>query len=600
MARGNGLQDLYAQVNAKRLMADVEAIARWVRLSGTPEEMQSFRYVQRQLRAAGCKTHLILHDAYISLPGPASLRVTPAGGETSLLACITHSFAASTSPDGLEAPVVYAGGGTAADLAAARASGRIAILDGLATPDRVHGGQVAGAVGLVFLNRDPLVHEMIVSTVWGSPTLDSVGRLPRLPVVSVAREAGNRLREVVKAGGARLRITAEVDTRWRQTPILIADLPGASDDTFVMMAGHLDSWHRGAMDNGTANATMLEVARVMAKVKRYRGVRFAFWSGHSHGRYSGSTWYADHHWDELNARCVAHVNIDSVGARGAEINRHAFAMPETRGVADRVIAGLVHQRFEGGRVGRMGDQSFLGVGVPSLLMSVSEQPAGGPDASTDFNLRTGGATGGLGWWWHTTDDTPDKIDPQRLVRDCRIYLGIIHAFSTSPVLPLDYAATARDWTQKLTAVTRAAGRHVNVGPTIAAARRLGGGAQALARAAQTVSKSANRQAVRVINQALMELGRALIPIGYTQTGRFDHDPAMEQRDVPLLAAARALADAEPDHARHLAVRAVRDLNAVRYALARAADLAQAAVLEVRGARQSVSDRARRAVRRRAG
>ena len=43
MARGNGLQDLYAQVNAKRLMADVEAIARWVRLSGTPEEMQSFR-----------------------------------------------------------------------------------------------------------------------------------------------------------------------------------------------------------------------------------------------------------------------------------------------------------------------------------------------------------------------------------------------------------------------------------------------------------------------------------------------------------------------------------------------------------------------------
>src|SRR3972149_2195854 len=113
MARGNGLQDLYAQVNAKRLMADVEATARWVRLSGTPGELQSFRYVQRQLRAAGCKTHLILHDAYISLPGPASLRVTPAGGETSLLACITHSFAASTSPDGLEAPPVLAARGPA-------------------------------------------------------------------------------------------------------------------------------------------------------------------------------------------------------------------------------------------------------------------------------------------------------------------------------------------------------------------------------------------------------------------------------------------------------------------------------------------------------
>ncbi len=574
---------LYAHVNAQRLMADVDAIARWVRLSGTPDELEAFKYVQRQLRAAGCKTQLILHDAYISLPGRASLTVLSPGGNQATVPCVTHSFSTSTGPDGVEGPAVSGGSGTPGDMGTVRVAGRIAVVDGLATPDRVHAGQMAGVAGLIFLNRDPLVHEMIVSPVWGSPTLDAAGGLPRLPVVSVAQRDGDRLREAVKAGGARARITAEVDTRWRKTPILIADLPGAVEDTFVMLAGHLDSWHRGAMDNGTANATMLEVARALAKTRRYRGVRFAFWSGHSHGRYSGSTWYADHHWDELDARCVAHVNVDSVGGRGAVINRHAYAMPETRGVADRVISALARERFKGGRVGRAGDQSFLGVGIPSLLMSLSEMPADSPDASLDFNIRTGGATGGLGWWWHTTDDTPDKIDPVTLERDCKIYLGIVHALCTEPVLPLDYEATAKEWLTKLQLLRKAAGRQVDLGPTIAAARRLVAATQDLARVERSLRTSPNRKAVGALNKGLMALGRALIPIGYTRTGRFDHDPALEQRDVPLLAAIGALGEATGDDARHLAVRAVRDLNAVRAALTQAADVAKTAARDARQA-----------------
>ena len=86
-----------------------------------------------------------------------------------------------------------------------------------------------------------------------------------------------------------------------------------------VFSGHVDSWHYGAMDNGTANATMLEVARLLAQHRDelYRGLRVIFWSGHSHGRYSGSTWYVDNHWEELHDRCVAHVNVDSTGARGA-------------------------------------------------------------------------------------------------------------------------------------------------------------------------------------------------------------------------------------------------------------------------------------------
>jgi len=601
MAKRASTSPPYDQVSARRLMADTAALAQWVRLSGTPEELEAFKYTQRQLRAAGCRTTLILHDAFISLPGPASLAVARAGEPTGSVPCVTHSFAASTGPDGIEAPMVYAGGGTPVEFATASPQGKIAVVDGLANPARVQAGQAAGAVGLVFLNRDPLVHEMIVSTVWGSPTLEQLARLPRIPVVSVARADGDRLREIAQTGGARLRITAQADTGWRQTPILTGDLPGEVDDTFVLFAGHIDSWHRGAMDNGTANATMLEIARVMARQKRYRGIRFAFWSGHSHGRYSGSTWYADHYWNELNARCVAHVNVDSTGGVGSVINRHAYAMPETRGLADRVIRTVADERFEGGRVGRMGDQSFLGVGVPSLFMDVSEQPGDSPHASRDFSVFSGGATGGLGWWWHTTDDLPDKIDPAALERDAKIYLGIIHALSTEPVLPLDYHATAVVWHKRLQALRKGAGRWVDLRPAVAEAARLVEATARMARRAEALRKAPRAGAVRAHNAGVMALGRALIPVDYTMAGRFGHDPALEQRDVPLLASVRALAGASPDHARHLAVQAVRDLNAVRFALAQGAAVTTGAANQARRRITAASsDPARRAARRPAG
>jgi peptidase M28-like protein/PA domain-containing protein len=572
-----GGHPLFDQVKVDRMISDVNALAQWDRLSGTPEELQAFRYVQRQLKGAGVKTTLLIHDAFISLPGPAGLHVTPAGKMATPLRCVTHSFSAVTSPDGFEADATYLADASAADFTAATVAGKIAVVDGLANPARVYAGEAAGAVGMVFLNRDRLVHEMIVSTVWGSPPPEHLNRVPHIPVVSVAQPEGDRIREFLsKPGGAKIKLTTQVDTGWRKTPLLIGELRGSVEDSFVLISGHVDSWHKGAMDNGTANATMLEVARIMAKQKRYRGVRFAFWSGHSHGRYSGSTWYADNHWDELNANCVVHVNVDSTGGMGSVINRHAFSMPETRGVADRVIRTVEGSGgFEGGRIGRMGDQSFVGVGIPSLLMDVSEQPGDSPHASRDFNLPTGGSTGGLGWWWHTTDDLPDKIDPAALARDAKVYLGIVHAFATEPVVPLDYNAVAQAWVERLRGIPRNANRFVNLRPTLGEAQRLARSTSALLRRAASMRK-ARPDVVRAFNAGLLALSRHLIPVDYTQTGRFDHDLAMESREPPRLAAVKALGAAKGDAIKHLTVRAVRDLNALRFALAAAADTADAA------------------------
>ena len=157
-------------VSGERLMEDTRAIAKWVRLSGSPEEREAFAYIERRLREAGLRTELLEHDALISLPLSATLRI--AESDSDEIPCITHSFAVSTPPGGLSAEAVHTG--DTRDVSMVR--GKIAVAEGLAIPNAVSRLQAAGAVGIVFLNHDPIVHEMIVSTVWGSPTAAQLHR----------------------------------------------------------------------------------------------------------------------------------------------------------------------------------------------------------------------------------------------------------------------------------------------------------------------------------------------------------------------------------------------------------------------------------------
>jgi hypothetical protein len=187
--------EIIRAVSVERLMRDTEAIARWVRLSGSEDERQAFAYVARVLRVLGLEPTLYLSPGYISLPQRATLRVD--GDE---LPAITHSMATSTPPAGLHVPLVYVGKGTPQDYASRDVHGKAVLVDGMAMPGKVEAAEAAGAAAAIFANRDEHVHEMIVSTVWGSPTPEERARLPRIPVASIGCAAGDRLRKAVEQG----------------------------------------------------------------------------------------------------------------------------------------------------------------------------------------------------------------------------------------------------------------------------------------------------------------------------------------------------------------------------------------------------------------
>ncbi|MBP2234779.1 hypothetical protein J2Z31_001269 [Sinorhizobium kostiense] len=556
------------QPHRHRLASHIKEFSRRIKLSGTPEELESFRYLEREMASYGYRTELLVHDAYISLPERARV---DANGES--LRCITHSMSASTSGDGITASLVDVGEGDEASFARADVKGRIVLVDGIATEEIAALASAYGAAGQLHVSPNEHLYEMCVSPVWGSPSQYTRSLLPTTVVCSITRGDGARLRAQCMAGAdVRVSLWAQVDTGWRKTPILVAELP-AEEETgdeapFVLLSGHHDTWHYGVMDNGGANATMLEAARLLAERRSLwkQGLRVCFWSGHSHGRYSGSTWYADEYWDELERRCVAHVNVDSTGGAGASVLTNSAVTDELKSVAAEAVEAVSRQPHAGRRHGRAADQSFWGIGIPSMFGSLSHQPPGPVKMPT-----------ALGWWWHTRHDTAERIDLDNLRRDTSIVLRVLWRLLTAPVLPLDYAAFATSMREELLGIQDRLGDRMDISGLIA---RL----DALERAAQVVNRSASRaegDVARAINRALMRASRLLVPLNYTSGNRFRHDSALPHPAWPALEGLRELArlpQGSPDlpfyavHARqcrNLVAHALREAHEVLAAIAAA-------------------------------
>lgn len=565
-------QALVDAVSTERLMESTGIIAQWVRLSGTPEEARAFDWLEGQLKAYGLEVKRYSFPALVSWPESARLHVTTADGKTEEVVCATHGFAASTAEEGLEGELVYVGRGTEDELEKGDVRGKIVLVDGIAAPNRGLLVEAAGVAASVWIAGQRL-HERLMSPVWGTPTPETAHLLPRTPSISIKGLDGARLQEAMHKGTVRVKMVTKVFRGWKDIPCLTGDLwpvvGGSEAHTFVMLSGHVDSWYYGAMDNGSANATQLEVVRLLAERRSSlrRGLRVAFWSGHSHGRYAGSARYADHMWQDLHDSCAAHVNVDSVGGKGATVLTEGNSMAELRSFASEVIQSVAGQRLSPRRFGRSGDQSFWGHGIPSLLMTLSEQPpeAADPVLATLFRQISGGhgKSGGLGSWWHTPDDTVDKIDPGFLRRDTVIYALLTHRLCTAAVLPLDYAAVVGELKSVLGDLEKKAGDSFDLSPVADRLAALGSALEKFqGRILELQRGRVSDEAARVVNRCLMELGRTLIPVNYARTGQFDQDLAVPTQPLPGLQPVAALAamDRASDERQFLITRLVRERN----------------------------------------
>lgn len=546
------LESLAGAVRPERLRHDLEVLATLRRDTGGPGEAAAADYIAGQLRSVGLPVTLHRYRAFHSYPRRA--RVTLGDGRHDVGPALTHAFARPTAPGGLSAPIV-----TVDNDDFARARGAVALVDGLAAPVRVLRASRAGCAAVVFVNPDVFVHNMIATTIWGTPGHDQLVLLPSVSVVSVPSSAGARLRSAAAAGET-VTVDAEVDTGWFDAVLPEVRIAGTHPTQFALVGGHYCAWDVGVTDNATGVSCLLELCRVLQDVRPglRRGIRVCWWPGHSHGRYSGSTWYADQFFTELAEGALAYYNIDSPGVRGASryVARHTSAELQahclsTIAAVTGQVAAPVH------RPTRAADQSFLANGVPSF----SAYPFL-PEGHPDHRPWTGGSASA--WWWHTADDTLDKADVEVLARDTRLALHAVTTLVEAPRLPHDYRAVATEIADTLHAYREPLSPYVDLQPACAEAEALREYLDACAR------RSLDDEQHNVV---ALRLGRLLNPVLYSRGGRFAHDaaewvPSMRPTKGQLLPAlAGAVGVTMPDgEAGFLAAQLLRERNRVVTAL----------------------------------
>ncbi len=474
-------------------------------------------------------------DLYLSIPFDAAVR-----GEGEVFRAKPPAYSLNC-PEGLAGELVYVPAAYSKSVTTLFAKnqdpamsehirGRIVISEGFAFPQKIQDFEAKGAIGVIAVNPGADIHWGICTTIWGTPDLDDLPRKPGIPVAAVNNADGKALIALAERGG-RATITTRLEEGWYKQKLPVVDIRGAAEpEKFVLLHGHYDSWDVGVGDNATGNATLLEIARVLWKhrAKLARSVRIAWWPGHSTGRYAGSTWFADQFAIDLDENCVAQLNCDSPGCRWATEFKDISWMTEAAPFAQFMIREVAGRAAQGERPHRAGDYSFNNIGISSLMM-LSSTMTDALRAEKGY-YAVGGCGGNIAW--HTENDVLEIADRAIMLRDIKVYLGLVLGIANADVLPFDWRATAAEFSATIDAYQNAAGASFDLSASRAAAEALGA---ALDRFYRAIADKAVTRARA--NATIAGLARILVPINHTRAPRFRHDPAVPVPALPTIAAA---------------------------------------------------------------
>jgi len=560
----------------------IEKFSTLVRLSGSDDEKEAVEELTRHLRDARVPYAVYEPECFISIPLSATVRADEPDGKS--FRAKTVSMSVSTGGEEIVGDLVYVSASEEAtgsgdffsvgvDMGGANLAGKIVLTEGMASPGKVTDVMAAGALAGIFINPGEAIHEGICTTIWGTPDLDSMVRQPTIPVAAVNNPDGQELIALAKRGG-RVALSTNLDTGWKRIPVVVADIRGGqSSNEFVLLHGHLDSWHVGIGDNATGDATMLELARVFWQHRHAlkRTLRVAWWSGHSHGRYAGSTWFADMAAIDLANNCVAQVNCDSPGCRWTNTFNELTAMSETVPFVDTVIKDTTTIKPQTERPVRAGDYSFNGIGITSFYMLSSTMSQELRDEKGYYPV--GGC--GANIEWHTEGDLLEIVDIRLPLRAIHGYAPSILPVLNAPVHPFDWTNTTAEMRETLDAYQSATGNQFSFSPALKELYAL----QAALEKMYANPLGLKGAAADRVNAAQRRLARILVPVNYSRMPGFYHDPALNIPALPDLAPAMSMPDAKDDPARRGILKAhlMRGQNRLVWALQNAREVVEAAI-----------------------
>ena len=497
------------------------------RVTGTKQCTKQAEYLQKVLEGYGLKTTMYKHDSFESYPGGCKLKIIyPEARE---LKCRALSHIPPIPEEGLESELVHVGSGGKDNYEGKDVDGKITLSELSYAPpcnEKMRVAELHGSIGQVQMNWGLPEHDVITASVarsvWGTPTPETMKMMPKIPGVMITKQDGEYLKSLLQKGPVRVWMWAEADNHWTNAELLCTQIDGnAERDKFVLLGGHMDAWPAGTTCNAAGDTTILELAKGFAKLKGKlrRSLRICFWEGHENYM-SGSSWYVDNFWDDLRENCVLYFNCDSPGMIEAT-HYMSRSTEEAEAFHRKAILDLFGEQppYYAQRAPKIGDQSFFGIGISSLLGRMLQSP--------ELQKKWGNAT--LGWWYHSSSDTLDKCDKDVFEKTLHGYAISIYRLLTLPVLPFEFVSTADVFMGRLVELNQQAKGTMDFSPLIERARNLRSMVERLkkqtdkVRAELEAGKKGFEPLADRVNATLLKLSRILLPIGYTYWGIYAQD-----------------------------------------------------------------------------
>ncbi len=275
------------------------------RALGTPGFEASVDYVADALRGKGFDVQTPDFEVRLAF---AEDPVVTVGGEP--VATKPLEFTIGTPPQGVTGPLVPARvedspGCTASDYDGLPTAGAVVLVDRGECQFSAKQAAAAerGAVAMIVANNAD-----------GDEMGGTLGEKTnvKIPVVSVTKEVGDRLRE--RPGDTTIKLTAGVRTE--RTRNVIAQTKTGSTGDVVMVGAHLDSVAEGPgiNDNGSGVAAVLETALQLGSSPQVNNaVRFGFWGAEELGLVGSDRYLESLDVDGLKDIAL-YLNFDMVGS----------------------------------------------------------------------------------------------------------------------------------------------------------------------------------------------------------------------------------------------------------------------------------------------
>jgi hypothetical protein len=428
-----------SKINVEKLWEHITNLSNFRnRIAGTKEIKSASIYIRDYLmKLSGIKVWIDNFPLLTSYPIKSTFEILEPASR--IIESFPNLFSKNTPPQGLIGNVVYVGGGDEHEYRGKNVINNFVLAELSYTPPRPEKAFIAktkGAKGLIIMNWGSKDNKIIgrgaIKWIWGLPTPEEINKIPKIVSINISRADGEYLKKLLEEyKSVKARISVKVKNAWvtANQPMCKIYPPKSDFKELVIVGGHLEAWGGTATDNSSGNAIMLEVARVLSENRTHlvRSIIMGFWDGHEIGEAAGSSWFVDNYWSEINNYGVAYINIDGCGIKGA--NRFiSYSSPETWKFLEEIEKEVLGKSSEKKLPLKIGDNSFLGIGIPYIFTFATY---------TENELeKLGGAL--FGWWYHSDEDTLDKIDKNLLELQAQLYLEYILKLVTEMIIPLDF------------------------------------------------------------------------------------------------------------------------------------------------------------------